>query len=168
MTTIDTMCIDITLLSILHFLDPLSYSLHLIFHFLDLFWSHQDPILKPVPSQRRPTWSVVKKLERLHLNGALIIVVIHKLYQWKDFFPTLLLLHNIHMQHVLQDLVCSFNLPICLRVICSSKVKLGSQGLLETSPKSSYKHRSSIGYNHLRNAMKTHNLTDETLAMLGA
>jgi hypothetical protein len=149
-TTVNIMRIDITLLSILRFFDPLSYCFHLLFHLLYHFWSHQDPILKPIPNQRRLTRSPIKKLERHHLNGALVIVVICEFYQWKEFFPMLLLFHHVHAQHVFQDLVCSFGLPICIRVICSTKVKLGSQGLLETSPKSSSKHRSSIRYNPLR------------------
>jgi hypothetical protein len=160
-TMVETMCIGITLLSILRFLDPLFYSFHLIFHFLDHFWSHQDPILKPIPTQRCLTWSPVKKLEWFHLNGALLGVVIRKFYQWKEFFPILLLVHNVHAQHILQGLVCSFNLTVCLRVIRGTKFKLGSQDLLETSPKSSSKHRSSIGYNPLTHAMQPHNIFDE-------
>ena len=79
-TTVDSTHIDITLLSILRFFNPLSYGLNLLFHFLDHFWSHQDPILKPIQTQGRPTWSPVKKLERRHLNGALVTVVVSKLY----------------------------------------------------------------------------------------
>jgi hypothetical protein len=73
----------------------------------------------------------------------------------------LLLVHNVHAQHVFQSLVHSFCLPISLWVIRNTKVNLGSQGLLETRPKSSSKHQSSIGYNPLRHAMQPHNLTDE-------
>ena len=73
----------------------------------------------------------------------------------------LLLVHHVHAQHVLQGLVHLFGLPVSLRVVHSIEVKLGSQGLLETRPKSSSKHRSSIGYNLLRYAMQPHNLTDE-------
>ena len=158
---IDTTCIDITLLSILCFLDPFPYCFHLIFHFLDHLWFHKEPILKPIPTQRRLTWSPVKKLKRRHLNGALITVVICKLCQWKEFFPMLLLVHHVHTQHILQYLVFSFGLPICLRVIHGTKVKLGSQGLLEASPKSSCKHRSLIGYDPLRHTIKSHNPTDK-------
>jgi hypothetical protein len=139
-TTVDTVRIDINLLPILCFFHPLSYCLHLIFHFLDQFWSHQDPILKPIPTQRRPTRFPINKLERRHLIGALVTVFIREFYQWKEFLPTLPLVHHVHVQHVLQDLVCSFGFPVYLRVIRSTKVKLGSQGLLETSPKSSSKH----------------------------
>jgi hypothetical protein len=138
--TVNTVRIGITLLSILRFFDPLSYCFHFIFHFLDRFWSHQDPILKPIPTQRRLTRSPVKKLEKHHLNGALVTFVICEFYQWQEFFPTLMLVHHVHVQHVFQDLVCSFGLLVYLRVICSTKVKLGSQGLLETSPKLSSKH----------------------------
>jgi hypothetical protein len=152
-TTVDTTPIDITLMSILHFLDPLSYIFHLIFHFLDHFWSHQDPILKSIPNQRHLTRLSIKKLEGHHLNGALVIVVIGEFYQWKEFFPTLMLVHHLHVQHVFQVLFHSFILLISLQVIHSTKVKLGSEGLLETSPKSSSKHRSSIGYNPLIYAM---------------
>jgi hypothetical protein len=66
-TTVDSVRIGITLLSILRFFNPLSYGLHLLFHFLDRFWSHQDPILKPIPTQGRPTRSPIKKLKRRHL-----------------------------------------------------------------------------------------------------
>jgi hypothetical protein len=103
----------------------------------------------------------VKKLQRLHLNGALVVIVVSELYYRKEFFPTLLLVHQIHAQHVLQGLVSSLSFPISLQVIRSTKVKLGSQGLLETHPKSSSKQRSSIGYNPLRHAMQPHNITDE-------
>jgi hypothetical protein len=146
---------------ILCFFDPLYYCFQLIFHFLDHFWSHQDPILKSILTQRHPTSSPVKKLERHHINGALINVVIRKIYQWKELFPMILLVLNIHMKHILQDLFFSFSLPVYLRVIRGTKVKLGSQGLLETSPKSSSKHRFSIGYNPLMYVMELHNLADE-------
>jgi hypothetical protein len=79
-TTVDSVRIGMTLLSILCFLNPLSYGLHFLFHFLDRFWSHQDPILKPIPTQGRPTWSPIKKLKRRHLNGALVTVVVSELY----------------------------------------------------------------------------------------
>jgi hypothetical protein len=152
---------DINFLSILHFLDPLSYSLHLIFPFLDHFWSHQGPILKSIPTKRCLTRSPIKKLEGHHLNVALVIIVIGEFYQWKEFFPMLLLVHHIHAKHVFQGLVHSFDLPVSVQVIPSTKVKLDSQGLLETSPKLSSKHRSSIGYNPLRYTLQPHNLTDE-------
>jgi hypothetical protein len=121
-------------------LHPFSYCFHFLFHFLDHFLSHQDPILKPISTQRHPTWSPVKKLKRCHLNGSLVTIVISEFYQWKEFFQSLLLVHYVHVQHVLQGLVGSFDLSVSLRVIHSTKVKLGSQGLLETSPKSSSKH----------------------------
>jgi hypothetical protein len=152
-TMVETVCIDINLLSILCFFDPLSYCLHLIFHFLYFLWSHQDPIVKMIQTQRHPTRSPINKLERHHLNGALVTVVICEFYTWKELFPMLLLVHHVHEKHVFQDLVFSFGLLVCLRVIHSTKVKLGSQGLLETSPKSSSKHRSSIRYNPLGHAM---------------
>jgi hypothetical protein len=160
-TMVDTVRIDITLLLILCFFDPLYYCFHVIFHFLDHFWSHQDPILKLIPTQRHLTWSPVKKHEIGHLNGALITVVICKFYQWQEFLPMLLLVHHVHTQHILQDLVCSFGLPVCLWVIRGAKFKLGSQGLLESSSKSSGKHQYSIGYNPLRHVVQPHNITDE-------
>jgi hypothetical protein len=128
-TIADTMCIDITLLAILHFLGVLSYSLHLIFQLLDRFSSHQDPILKSIPTQRNLTWSPIKDIKRRHLNRALVNVFIREFYMWKKFFSMLLLVHHIHAQHVFQGLLYSFGLPICLRVICSTKFKSGSQGL---------------------------------------
>jgi hypothetical protein len=160
-TTVDRMRIDINLLPILCFLDPLSYSFNLIFQFLDHFWPHQDPILKLIPTQMRPTWSPIRKLERPHLNGTLVTVVISEFYQWQELFPTLLLVHHVHVQHVFQGLVHSFGLPVSLRGIHSTIVKLGSQGLLETSPKSSSEHQSSIRHSPIRHAMQPHNLTDE-------
>jgi hypothetical protein len=39
-----------------------------------------------------------------------------------------------------------------------TKVKLGSQGILETSPRSSCKHRSSIRYDPFRHAKQSHNI----------
>jgi hypothetical protein len=150
---VDTVHIDITLLSIMCFFNPLSYCFHFLFHFFDRFSSHQDPILKPIPTQRHQTQSLIKKLKRCHLNGALVAVVISEFHQWQEFFPMIFLVHHVHAQHVLQGLVCSFGLSVSLRVIHSTKVKLGSQGLLETCPKSSSKHRSLIRYNPLRHAM---------------
>ena len=49
-TTISAMRIDITLLSIMCFLDPFYYRLHFLFQLLDRFWSYQDPILKLIPT----------------------------------------------------------------------------------------------------------------------
>jgi len=139
----------------MRFLDHFSYRFHLLFHFLDLFWSYEDPILKLIPTQRCLTWSPVKKLKRHHLNGALIVVVVCKLYQWQELFPKLFLVYHVHMQNILQDLVLSFCLPVCLWVI------FGSQGLLETTPKSSRKHRSMIGYGPFRHTMQSQYLTDK-------
>jgi hypothetical protein len=96
-----------------------------------------------------------------HFNGALITIVIFEFYQWKKFLPTLILVHHIHTQHILQDFIFLFSLPVHIWVIRGTKVKLGSKCLLESSPKSSSKHRSSIGYNPLRNAMQPHNSSDE-------
>ena len=133
-TTVDTVRISITLLLILRLFDPLSYCFHLIFHFLHRFWSHQDPILKPIQTQGCLTGLPLKKPERCHLNGSLITFFICKFYQWQEFFPILLLVHHIHAQHVFQGLVCMFCMSIRLWVIRSTKVKLSSQGLLETRP----------------------------------
>jgi hypothetical protein len=72
-----------------------------------------------------------------------------------------LLVHHANTQHIFQDLVHHFYLPVYFRVICGIKVKLGFHGLLETSPKSSCKHQSSIRYDPFRLAMKSHNLTDK-------
>jgi hypothetical protein len=72
-----------------------------------------------------------------------------------------MLIHHVHTQHILQDLVRSFCFPIFLLVIHSTKVKLGSQGLLESSPKSSCKHRSSIKYDPFRYTMQYHYLADK-------
>jgi hypothetical protein len=152
-TTVGAMCINIIVLLIMRFLDPLSYCFHLIFHFLDHLWFHRDPILKSIPTQKHPTWSPIKKLKRGHLNGALLTVLISEFYQWQEFFPMLMLVHHVHVKHVFQDLVCLFGFLFYIRVIRGTKVKLGSQGLLETSPKLPSKHRFSIGYNPLRNAM---------------
>jgi hypothetical protein len=77
---VNTMCININFMSILHFFNPMSYRLHLFFHFLNHLWSYQEPILKSIPTQRRPTWSSIKKLKRFHLNGTLIVVAVCKLY----------------------------------------------------------------------------------------
>jgi hypothetical protein len=79
-TTVDSVRIGITLLLILCFFNPLSYGLHFLFHFLDRFWSHQDPILKPIPTQGHPTWWPIKKIKKCHLNGALVTVVVSELY----------------------------------------------------------------------------------------
>jgi hypothetical protein len=68
--TVDSVRISITLLSIWRFFNPFSYGLHLLSHFLDRFWSHQDPILKPIPTQGRPTQSPIKKLK-----GAIFMVL---------------------------------------------------------------------------------------------
>jgi hypothetical protein len=73
-TTVNTVCIGKTLMLIPNFIDPLSYCLHLIFHFLDLFCSDGDPILNMIPTQRCLMRSPIKKLERHHLNGSLITI----------------------------------------------------------------------------------------------
>jgi hypothetical protein len=158
---VDMVRIVITLLPFMHFFTPLFYCLHFLFHFLDSFCSHQDPILKPIQTQRCLIQSPINKRERRHLYGALVIVVIREFHQWQEFFPMILLVHHVHVQHVLQGLVCLFGLPISLQVIHRTEVKLGSQGLMETRPKSSSKHQCTIGYNPLRYAIQHHNLTDE-------
>jgi hypothetical protein len=115
--TVNMMRINITLLSILHFFNSLSYNFHLFFHFLDFFWSYQDPILNSIPAQWHLTRSPVKKLKRCHLNDTLIVFVVCKFYNWQELFPTFLLVHYIHTQHIFQNLVHYLYLPICLRVI---------------------------------------------------
>jgi hypothetical protein len=137
---VNMMCININLFPILLIFNPLYYRLHLFFHLLDNFWPYQDPILKSIPTQWRLTRSPVKKLKLCHLNGTLLAIFVCKLYQWQEIFPILLLVDYIHTQHILQNLVRSFYLPICLGVIRCTKVQLCSQGLFETGPKSSCKH----------------------------
>jgi hypothetical protein len=131
LTMVNTTRICITLGSILRFLDPLSYSFHLIFHFLDLLLVPPGPYPQVIPNSRHLTRSPIKKMERHHLNGALVNVVISEFYKWKLFLPMLPLVHHVHSQHIFHGLVRSFGLPVSLQVICSTKVKLGSQGLLE-------------------------------------
>jgi hypothetical protein len=62
-------------------------------------------------TQRHLKQSPIKKLERHHLNGALVTIVICEFYQWQELFPMLLLVHHVHVQPVFQDLVCSFVYP---------------------------------------------------------
>jgi hypothetical protein len=128
------------------FFNYFSYRLHLLLHLLDHLWSHQDPIRKSIPTQRCLTWSLVKKLKWCHLNHTLVTVIVCKIYQWQEVFPTFLLVHYIHTQHIFQNLVHSLYFSIYLKVIRCTEIQLRSQGLLETSPKLSSKHRPLIGY----------------------
>jgi hypothetical protein len=112
--SVNAMRIDITLLSILHLFNPLYYHLHFFFHFLDCFWSYQDPILNSIPTQWRSKRFPLKEIKWFHLNGTLIVVVVCKLYHWQELFPMFLLVHHVHTQYIFQNLVHSFSLPICL------------------------------------------------------
>jgi hypothetical protein len=120
--TVNAMHISINIMLIFHFINPLSYHLHLFFHLLDCFWFYQNLILKSPLTQWRPTRSSVKRLKRCHLNGTLIFVVTHKVYQWQELFVMHLLVHHIHTQHIFKNLVCSFCLLVSLRVLCCTKV----------------------------------------------
>jgi hypothetical protein len=129
-----------TLMSILRFFHPLSYRLYLFFQFLDCFWSYQDPILESIPTQRHLTRSPIKKLKWHHLNGALIVVVVHKLGQWTRTNPNIYV-GPTHTYATQPSQIGSFLQSSCLS---QGHVVLNFSGVpkasWETHPKSSCKH----------------------------
>ena len=74
-------------------------------------------------------------------------IVVSKLRQWQQGCPVVLVIIDGTMQILLQNLVNSFRLSICLQMKCQKKLDFYLQDLEQRLPKLEDKLRSSIRYN---------------------
>ncbi|MGZ7142598.1 hypothetical protein ACXWOE_09255, partial [Streptococcus pyogenes] len=75
-----------------------------------------------VPTQRGATLSSEQGFIWGHLDAGLVTVVVGELSVGETTIPCALEVQGTCSKHVLQDLVNSFCLPICLRVVGSTEI----------------------------------------------
>jgi hypothetical protein len=59
----------------------------------------------------------IECFKRCHLDAILVTVVIRKLNQWQTLVPAALVVHYASFENILQYLVLSLSLAICLWMI---------------------------------------------------
>ena len=77
----------------------------LLLHVLDQLWSNGHPVLNPIPTQRCPTRSTNQGLVWQHTNGGMMPITVGKLGKMQVFLPLSLVIHYIHWQHILENLI---------------------------------------------------------------
>ena len=117
--------ISITLLAILPHLQILLYFMNTLFHVLQHFRSYHQTIHMDIPSNRGSTLPSIQDFKWAHLGRGPVAIIVCKLYHMQIVFPPSGFLHDIHPQHVFDDLVCSFCFPIYFRVIASADIYIG-------------------------------------------
>jgi hypothetical protein len=99
--------------------DPqvLSYLLYQLFCILDNIWTEYLPLANLIPIQQSSALPTVQGLERRLPQTGLITIVIGKFCKWQAFISASTILNSAGSKHILQHLVGSLCLPICLRMI---------------------------------------------------
>src|SRR3954469_10639902 len=90
------------------------------------------------------------------MKTSLVIVVIRELSIRQVVIPTRTIIQCASSQHILQDLIDSLGLPICLRMERCTELQPGAQGLMQLTPKLRSKLSTSIRHNLAWNSMQTH------------
>jgi hypothetical protein len=60
----------------------------------------------------------IQCFERGYFETSLIAVVVREFYHWQAFVPSLVILKDAGSKNLFQNLIYSFSLSICLRMIC--------------------------------------------------
>jgi hypothetical protein len=118
---ISTTNIRVTFLASLS--DPQVLS-HLLYQLLCLFQNIRTkylPLANLIPIQWSPALPTIQGLEMGFLQTGLITIVIRELYLRQVFIPAGTVLNSTGSEHILQHLVGSFCLPICLRMISNAE-----------------------------------------------
>src|SRR3954469_15644097 len=81
--------------------------------------------------------------------------------------PTRTIIQRTSPQHILQDLIDSLGLPICLSMERCTELQPSAQGLIQLTPKLRSKLSTSIRHNLAWNSMQTHDHGHINLGYLG-
>jgi hypothetical protein len=118
---ISTTNIRVALLTSLRDPQVLSHLLYQLFGLLNNIRTKYPPLANLIPIQRSPAPPTIQSLERGFLQTGLITIVIRELRIRQAFIPAETILNSIGSKHILQHLVGSFCLPICLRMISGTE-----------------------------------------------
>jgi hypothetical protein len=110
--------ISITLLTWLCSFEILPNDLNLSFCFPYAVRSKELTLSSLVPKQWCSALSSIQSFKWFHLDAGLIAVVISTFCIRQTLVPTTTILQCTSSQHVLKNLICSFCLTICLRMVC--------------------------------------------------
>jgi hypothetical protein len=76
-------------------------------------------------------------MEWCHFQTGLIAIIVGEPCQGQTLVPTPVKVQDACSQHIFQNLIYSFRLTICLRMITGTADQLGSQTLMQLFPKTS-------------------------------
>jgi hypothetical protein len=116
--------------------DPqvLSYLLYQLLCLLDNMRTEYVPLANLIPIQRSSALPTVQGLERRLPQTVLITVVIGKFCKRQAFIPAGTILNSAGSKHILQHLIGSLYLPICLRMIGGTETQLRIQRIMQLLP----------------------------------
>jgi hypothetical protein len=116
--------------------DPqvLSHLLHQPFCLFNNFRTKYLPLANLIPIQQSSALSTIQGLERRFLQTGQIAVIVQKLYVRQAFIPAGTILNSTGSKHILQHLVGSLCLPICLRMISGAETQLRIQRIMQLLP----------------------------------
>jgi hypothetical protein len=124
---ISTMNIRVALLTSLCDPQVLSHLLHQLFCLFNNIRTKHLPLANLIPIQRSPALPTIQGLERRFLQTGLVTIVIRELCKRQAFIPAGTILNRTGSKHILQHLVGSLCLPICLRMISGAETQLRIQ-----------------------------------------
>jgi hypothetical protein len=131
---ISTTNIRVALLTSLSDPQVLAHLLYQLFCFLNNVRTKYLPLTNLIPIQWSPALPTIQGLERTLLQTGLITVIIGELCIRQAFIPAGTVLNSTGWKHILQHLVGSFCLPICLRMISSAETQLRIQRIMQLLP----------------------------------
>jgi hypothetical protein len=112
----------------------LSHLLYQLFCLLNNIRTKYLPLTNLIPIQRSPALPTVQSLERRLLQTGLITVVIRKLCIRQTLITAGTILNSTSSKHILQHLVGSLCLPICLRMVGGTEAQLRIQRIMQLLP----------------------------------
>jgi hypothetical protein len=129
---------DICIALLTSLCDPqvLSYLLYQLFCILDNIRTEYLPLANLPPIQWSSALPTVQGVEMRLPQTGLITVVIGKFCKRQTFIPAGTILNSAGSKHILQHLVGSLCLPICLRMIGGTETQLRIQRIMQLLPES--------------------------------
>src|SRR6185437_7105442 len=110
---------------------------HILYHLLCIFYNVRAKELlltNLIPIKRSHALSAIQCLKGGLLQTGLVAVVVGKLSIRQALIPTGTVLNSTSSQHILQHLIGSLCLPICLRMIGGTEAQLRIQRIMELLP----------------------------------
>src|ERR1044071_909316 len=87
---------------------------------------------------------------------SLVTIVVRELSIRQVVIPTRTIIQRTSSQHILQDLIDSLGVPICLRMERCTELQPSAQGLMQLTPTLRSKLSTSVRNNLAWNSMQTH------------